>query len=129
MCRILAAAGAGYVAQTSAFIEDDFRNKLHKALSFKGFRFLNVLTPSPFWGYSPEVGEEIGKLALSTGHFPHFEIEKGTLSVPLKSDKLRPLTEYFALQKRFRHLNLAANRKLLDEIQHSVQKNWEQLSR
>lgn len=127
LCRILAAAGADYVAQTSAFFEEDFKRKLQKALSYKGFRFINCLTPVSFWGYSPEKEEEVGNLAHSTGHFPHFEIEKGVLSTDNKSVKPQSLTKYFDLQKRFRHLNLPGNRKLLNEIQHIVQINWEQL--
>lgn len=129
LCQLLSAAGATYIAQTSAFFEDDLRSKIHKAFGLKGFRFINVLTPSPYWGYLGGDEEEIGNLALSTGHFPHFEIEKGTLSVKKKFAKLQPLTEYFGLQKRFRHLNLPENRRLLDEIQHSVQITWDMLCR
>lgn len=129
LSRILADAGGGYVAQTSAFAEDDFRQKLQKALGLKGFRFLNVLTPSHFWGYLAGAEEEIGILSLSTGHFPHFEFENGTLSAPSKFGKLQPLAEYFAIQKRFQHLILPGNRKLFDLIQDRVKKDREELNK
>lgn len=125
---ILIAGGCNYAATASAFFEDDLRAKIKRSLSLKGFRFINVLTPDiNFWGYNPESTEEVGKLANNTGFWPLYEFEKGSFRININHDKPQPLVEFFALQKRFTHLILPGNRKLLDNLQEEVEGRWEEL--
>jgi pyruvate ferredoxin oxidoreductase beta subunit len=47
----------------------------------------------------------VAKLAVLTGMWNLYEIEKGELKLTFKPPKRRPVAEYLKIQGRFRHLN------------------------
>ncbi len=46
---------------------------------------------------------------------------------PKPEAKLKLIEEYLKLQGRFRHLTKPENKPLLDELQRTTDKNWEEL--
>jgi len=104
--QIAAAHGIPYVAVATAGYPVDLQNKVKKALSIKGPKYLQVHSPCPLgWAYKPEDTIEIGRLAVLTGLYPIYEMENGEVTKVRKLGKKRqPVEEYLKPQGRFRHL-------------------------
>jgi len=104
--QIAAAHGIPYVAVATASYYVDLQNKVKKALSIKGPKYLQVHSPCPLgWAHKPEDTIEIGRLAVLTGLYPIYEMEKGEITKVRKLGKKRlPVEAYLKPQGRFRHL-------------------------
>jgi len=104
--QIAAAHGIPYVAVATASYYVDLQNKVKKALSIKGPKYLQVHVPCPLgWAHKPEDTIEIGRLAVLTGLYPIYEMEKGEITKVRKLGKKRlPVEAYLKPQGRFRHL-------------------------
>lgn len=122
--EMLAAQEIPYVATASPGYLDDLANKVEKAMAIKGMRFISVNIPClPGWGLEDDQGITCARLAVETGIFPLYEVAYGfkyTLNWPSNN---KPVDDYLKMQKRFRHLS----QKGLDEIQASVDADWERL--
>jgi pyruvate ferredoxin oxidoreductase beta subunit/2-oxoisovalerate ferredoxin oxidoreductase beta subunit len=121
---IMAEHGIPYVATASASHLDDLRRKVEKAKRLRGTRFLTVLVPCiDGWGLSDDAGLKAARHAVECGAWPLYEIEDGeryTLNVPTRS---RPVSDYLALQKRYRGIAPADAEVLQQEIDAA----WERL--
>ena len=105
---IMAAHGIPYVATACISYPLDFVNKLRKAKTFVGTKYLQILTPCPpGWRFSTEKTVEMGRLAVQTGIWPLYEIVNGKfeLSSPsaalIDKTKRKPIEEYVKQQGRF----------------------------
>jgi len=128
LTRIMVAHNIPYVAQASPGHWQDLIKKAEKALSITGPKFMNVFTPcSPGWGFLPDQGIELAKLAVETCFWPLFEVEDGKYRISYTPKEKKPITEFFKAQKRFAHLFTDENKRLLDELQARVDKNWNDL--
>jgi pyruvate ferredoxin oxidoreductase beta subunit/2-oxoisovalerate ferredoxin oxidoreductase beta subunit len=121
---IMAEHGIPYVATASASHLDDLRRKVEKAKRLRGTRFLTVLVPCiDGWGLADDAGLKAARHAVECGAWPLYEIEDGeryTLNVPTRS---RPVSDYLALQKRYRGIAPADAEALQQEIDAA----WERL--
>jgi pyruvate ferredoxin oxidoreductase beta subunit len=123
---IIAAHGIGYVATASAAYPLDFYDKVKKATTISGPRYIHVHTPCPpGWSFDPRYTIKVGKLAVQSGLFDLYEIENGEfrLTGPSKSlvGKTRvPVAEYFKTQGRFKSLD----NKILEKVQAQVDAKW-----
>ena len=106
MPAIAMAHRVAYVATASVGYPMDIKNKIKKALSFTGPKYVQILVPCvPGWGMDPKDTIKIGKLAHQTGLWPIFEAEYGKITKVMSCPKNRPaVEEYLKLQKRFKHL-------------------------
>lgn len=123
---IIAAHGIPYVATASAAFPLDFYDKVKKATTISGPKYIHVHTPCPpGWGFESRFTIKVGKLAVETGLFDLYEIENGTFrltgpSLRILEKERRPVTDYFATQGRFKSLDAEAVRK----IQQQVDAKW-----
>jgi len=128
LAGIMAAHGIPYVAQASPGHWQDLMKKAEKAFSIRGPKFMDVLMPCNLgWGYLPDQGIEIAKMAVETCFWPLYEVEDGKWRITYKPKEKKPLTEFLKLQKRFAHLFKPENKALMNEIQAHVDKTWEGL--
>ncbi|MCK5459783.1 pyruvate ferredoxin oxidoreductase [Candidatus Parcubacteria bacterium] len=106
MPAIAMAHRVAYVATATVGYPMDIKNKIKKALSFTGPKYVQILVPCvPGWGIDPKDTVKIGKLAHQTGLWPVFEAENGKITKVMPCPQKRPLVEeYLKLQKRFKHL-------------------------
>jgi pyruvate ferredoxin oxidoreductase beta subunit len=64
----------------------------------------------------------MARLAVQTGSWALYEIENGKLNLTLKMSQRKPVKEYLASQRRFRHLTDAE----ICHIQELVDRMWEE---
>jgi pyruvate ferredoxin oxidoreductase beta subunit len=123
---IIAAHGIGYVATASAAYPLDFYDKVIKAKTISGPKYIHVHTPCPAgWGFNPRFTVKLGKLAVETGLFDLYEIENGRFRLTGASEKLvgkkrKPVKEYFKTQSRFK----ALSPERIETIQQEIDAKW-----
>ncbi|MEM3577721.1 MAG: pyruvate synthase subunit PorB [Candidatus Bathyarchaeia archaeon] len=128
MALIMAAHKIPYVATACPSYPLDLVNKLRKAKTIKGTKYIHILAPCPTgWRYDANKTVEMGKLAVLTGMWTLFEIEYGRFKLNPPSDRLldksnrKPVKEYLTLQGRFRNVK----EEDVERIQKWVDEDWE----
>lgn len=120
---IMAAHNIPYLATACIAYPEDFIQKVRAANSVRGLKFIHMLAPCPpGWKYSSEKTIELGRLAVSTGVFPLYEVKEGKYIVK-KTENRKPVAEYLSQQGRFKHLG----KDDIAFIQVEVDKRYEQL--
>lgn len=115
---IVAAHHIPYAATTSVAYPSDIRKKVRRALAIDGPTFLHIHSPCPLgWGHDGALSIEVARLAVQTGLFPVIEMERGRVASVMPIRTIRPVTDYLALQSRFRHL-FADNERAREELEH-----------
>jgi pyruvate ferredoxin oxidoreductase beta subunit len=126
MIAIALAHGVKYVAQTTSGFPLDIEKKVKKALTIKGPRYIQILTPCvPGWIIDTSKTVKMGKLAAQTGLYPVIEYENGQLTSALKIPKPAPkVDEYLKMQGRFSHLfKTELGKKQIEHIQKMAKEN------
>ena len=125
---IMAAHGIPYVATACIAYPLDFVNKLRKAKTFVGTKYLQILTPCPpGWRFSTEKTVEMGRLAVQTGIWPLYEIVNGKfeLSSPsaalVDKTKRKPIEDYVKQQGRFDRIAFED----VEELKRWIDESWE----
>jgi len=118
--RILAAHHIPYVATATVAYMTDFKNKLKKAASMSGHRFIHVHSPCPTgWRILPEDSIRYARLTVQSGMWPLYEVEHGNFRFTFKPKERIPVKEVLT-QGRFRHLK----EKEIEEYQKMVDEDW-----
>ncbi len=123
---IIAAHRIGYVATASAAYPLDFYDKVKKATTISGPKYIHVHTPCPpGWSFESRFTIKIGKLAVQTGLFDLYEIENGEFKLTGASKNLvgkprMPVEEYFKTQGRFKTLD----KTIIDKVQAQIDAKW-----
>lgn len=118
------AGTARYVATACVSHPEDFIAKLKKAQQLDGFRFIEVLCPSPeSWGYEQSNTMEVGRVAVETGLWPLFEVENGTVNLTKRPNRLESVESFNHVQKK---LKIPADK--IQSVQESVNKQWKSLN-
>jgi pyruvate ferredoxin oxidoreductase beta subunit len=124
MPAIAAAHNIPYVATACPSYPIDLIQKVKKAANIEGAAYIHILSVCPTgWRSAPELSIKLGRLAIETGFFPLYEVERGQYRLNIDLPKLKPIKEYTKLQGRFRHLN----EEMIQEIEERVHKEYEQL--
>lgn len=130
LTKIVAAHNIPYVAQASIAFLDDFSEKVKKAMTFKGPKFINVLsTCTRYWGIEQNQTVEIAKSAVLTNFWPLFEIENGKrYKINFANPKPLPITDFLSRQKRFSHMFKEQNKHIIAELQAHIDSEWSYLN-
>ena len=103
--EIAMAHGIPYVATASVAYLRDLEEKVSRAMTVRGARYIHILVPCPLgWGAQPHDTIKLARLAVETGLFPLFEAERGEVTGSNKIRHRVPVEEYLKPQKRFAHL-------------------------
>lgn len=124
MAAIAAAHDIPYVATACSSYPFDLMEKVQKAKAISGPSYIHVLSVCPTgWRIPPDQAIRYGRLAVETGFFPLYEVEKGRVRLSIDFPKLRPVKDYLQGQGRFRHLTP----DLIDKIQERVTQEYNRL--
>jgi pyruvate ferredoxin oxidoreductase beta subunit len=130
MLAIMEAHGIPYVASASPAYPLDLFEKVAKAKTIAGTRFIHVNIPcAPGWGFPTEDLVKLGKLAVDTAMWVLYEVEEGKLHLTgrsrsmARSGRKKPVEEYVGLQGRFRQITPAQ----VDGLQSWVDARWQLL--
>lgn len=115
-----------YVATVSAHEAVDLAEKVRRSLAVHGPKlFLSLAVCPTGWGFEPELGDELAHLAVETGVWPLKEALAGKVRHTYIPNRFRPVAEYLAPQRRFRHLfRPQRNEPALAQIQSEVDAYW-----
>jgi pyruvate ferredoxin oxidoreductase beta subunit len=124
MPAIAAAHGIPYVATGCSSYPFDLYEKIRKAKSIKGPSYIHILSVCPTgWRIPSDLAIRYGRLAVETGVFPLYEVERGKYNITVDFPKLRPIKDYLQGQGRFRHLTP----DLIEKIQERVNEEYANL--
>ncbi len=124
MPAIAAAHNIPYVATACPSYPIDLVQKVKKAAEIEGPAYIHILSVCPTgWRSAPELSIRLGRMAVETGVFPLYEVERGRYHLSLDFPKLRPMKDYIKLQGRFRHLTDS----MIEEIEKRVHQEYAQL--
>jgi len=102
---IAMAHGIPYVATATVAQLHDLEDKVERAMTMRGARYLHVLVPCPLgWGAASEDTIKLARLAQESGLFPVFEAEYGEVTSVSKIRRQVPVADYLRPQRRFAHL-------------------------
>ena len=102
-----------------------YKGQVMRAKGLRGTRFIPLLIPClDGWGLADDAGLTAARLAVETGAFPLYEIEDG-LRYTVNAGKTRPIGEYLALQRRYRHMS----GEQVTELQAEIDDGWARLQR
>ena len=105
MPTIVVGHGVAYVATASIAYLKDLKQKVRKAMTLHGPRYIQIDTPCPSgWSFPSDQTMEVGRLGYKCGLIPIFEMEDGKVTKVRKIKKRVMVEKYLKAQGRFRHL-------------------------
>jgi pyruvate ferredoxin oxidoreductase beta subunit len=124
MPKIAAAHNIPYVATACPSYPFDLFDKVKKARMADGPSYLHVLSVCPTgWRIPSDQSIRYGRLAVESGIFPLYEIEKGRYRLSFNPDPVKHIVDYMSGQGRYKHLTV----RNISGIQQRVTKDWERL--
>lgn len=124
--EIMAGHRIPYAASAAVAYPVDFIEKVKKAKSFRGTKFIHLLSPCPpGWKSADEESIMLTRMAVQSRIFPLYEIEHGEKYKLSMEHPGIPIREYIRRQGRFRHLT----EQDIEMIQQRVNDEWERLLR
>ena len=121
---IMAAHQVPYAATATAAYMPDLVRKVAKAKAMRGLRIITILIPCiDGWGLAEDGGLKAARYAVESGAFPLYEVEDGTRTTINHASCTRPIGEYLALQRRYRHLDPAG----VEALQGEIEDGWARL--
>ncbi len=130
IAAIMEAHSIPYIATANASYPLDLYDKVKKAKSIKGTRFIHVFSPCPpGWSFPLSDTIKIGQLAVQTGWNVLYEIEDGKFQLSSPSEQiarkgsLKPLEEYINEQRRFKSIT----EDQVNRLQAQVNEKWKRL--
>ncbi len=104
--EIAAAHNIPYAASASVAYYADMQRKLKKAAAMTGPRFVTISAPCCLGaGFDGGITMRVAKQQVLSRLWFLFEYENGKFSLNFDAANPKPVREYLALQKRFKHLN------------------------
>ena len=121
MFEIVAAHGIPYAATASVGYLNDFINKVHKASTIRGTKYIHIIAPCPTgWGIETDETVEIAKEVVDNGLWYLAEYENGEFTLNHKPKGFTDIKAYLKKQGRFRHLT----DEDIEYIEESRDKKW-----
>jgi pyruvate ferredoxin oxidoreductase beta subunit len=102
---IAMAHGIPYVATATVAELRDLEEKVRRAMTIRGARYIHIFVPCPLgWASASDATIHLARLVKESGLFPVFEAERGEVTAVSKIRRRVPVEEYLRLQGRYAHL-------------------------
>jgi len=125
LIEIMAAHEVPYAATACVGYLPDLMRKVDKAKRIRGTRIISLLIPClDGWGLPDDGGLQAARYAVESGVFPLYEVEDGYRYTLNRTERTRPVADYLALQRRYRHLVP----EQVDALQADVDAGWTRLA-
>ena len=122
--EIMAAHYNPYSATATIGFPRDLQQKIIKAKSIRGTKFIHMLVPCPTgWRTPTNLSPELSILAVETNVFPLYEVENGVRWTINHEPRSLPVEEYLLKQGRYKHLT----KEEIREIQKQADEEWKRL--
>ena len=122
--EIMAAHYNPYSATATIGFPRDLQQKIVRAKTIRGTKFIHMLVPCPTgWRTPTDLSPELSILAVETNVFPLYEVIDGKRYTLNHEPRRLPVQEYLLKQGRFRHLK----EEQIRHIQMDVDEEWEKL--
>lgn len=129
--KIFQATGIEYIATVAECNPQDFITKARKAQYYAnniGTAYIKAISACPLnWQDEPRYEREVIKKAVDSCYFPLYEIERGVTKINYKPNKKISVAEFLGSVGRTKHLLKPEYEDILERIQQSVDKKWEDL--
>jgi len=134
MGEIIQAHHIPYSAQACVSYPEDLYNKLKKAKSIKGPKYIEIMAPCPpGWRFSMEKTVDMGIMAVETGAWTLYECENDVVTFNGKSKLIlegkierKSIEEWIKQQGRFSHLfKPKKDAKRIKDIEDHTDQIWE----
>lgn len=134
MPEIMAATHLPYVATVAESNPMDFIKKAAKAAAYAkdfGTAYLKALSACPLnWGDAPDSERDVISAAVDCCYFPLYEVEQGITTLnydPEKGGKKIPVTDWFSMMGRTKHLAKTQYREITEKIQAEVDRRFQRI--
>lgn len=132
--QIFAATNIPYIATVAESHPTDFIKKAAKAQAYAnqyGMVFMKALSACPLnWGDDPRYERSVIEAGVNSCFHPLYEIEQGITTItynPEKSNKKIPITDFYKLMGRTRHLIKSQYAEIIESTQKEVDRRWERI--
>ncbi|EFK05987.1 thiamine pyrophosphate enzyme, C-terminal TPP binding domain protein [delta proteobacterium NaphS2] len=123
---IIVAHRIPYAATASIGFPEDYMEKVKKARTIKGLKFIHIFTPCPTgWRMAENLTGNAAILAVESGIFQLYEVFEGKRYQLSYEPSRLPVSEYLKIQGRYRHLN----EDQVLRMQTEVDEEWERLTK
>jgi pyruvate ferredoxin oxidoreductase beta subunit len=116
--KIAMAHGIPFVATASIADLHDLEDKVIKAMTIGGARYIHIHVPCPLgWKSDPALTVKVARMAVESGLFPLFQAEHGRVTDRTLIRHKVKVEKYLELQGRFKHLFNPPDTKAIAAIQ------------
>ncbi len=134
MPELMAATHIPYIATAAESNPADFIRKAAKAAAYSrefGTAYIKALSACPLnWNDKPNLERSVIAAAVDCCYFPLYEVERGITTLnynPVAQKKQLPVTEWFGMMGRTKHLLKEEYRPITDEIQAEIDRRFARL--
>ncbi len=118
---IIAAHRVPYAATASVAYPQDLLQKVRRAKSIRGTKFIHILSPCPpGWKHPDESTVDLARQAVQSRLFPLVEVENGQTWRFTMDHEGYPIAPYIKAQGRFRQLS----NQQIEDIQQQINERW-----
>lgn len=132
--ELMAATHIPYIATVAESNPADFIRKAAKAAAYSrefGTSYIKALSACPLnWNDKPNLERSVIAAAVDCCYFPLYEIERGITTLnynPIAQKKQIPVTEWFGMMGRTKHLQKEEYRPITDAIQAEIDRRFARL--
>ena len=132
--EIMAATHIPYIATVAESNPVDFIKKAAKAAAYSrefGTAYVKALSACPLnWNDKPNEERSVIAAAVDCCYFPLYEVERGITTLnynPEKQKKKIPVSDWFGMMGRTKHLKKEQYRPIVDEIQAEIDRRFARL--